>query len=200
MGRPWFLSLCCLVSVLPALGQTDKQIEGVQLEQLHWGYSSVTWNPTWKPVSAEAAAALETQLRLNPQDVSARIHLLNYWWHNGMRQERLQSVLWLIAHHPESPILGLDLAWLFPNERAAHDHYRTMHDDADFAQARELWDAVIGQEWDSPEVLHNAARFYEGTDPAKSAELARRLRNADPVGHGKLVDEYFNRVAPALRR
>ena len=187
--------------VLPVLGQTDDQIEGVQLEHLrHWGYSSVTWNPSWMPVSAEAAAVLETELRLNPEDTSARIRLLNYYWHGGMRQKRLESVLWLISHHPESPILGLDLAWLFPNEEAAHDHYRAMHDDADFVQARQLWDTVVGRHPNSPEVLHNASRFYEATDPAKSGELARRLRDTDPIGHGKVVDYYFNRVAPALRR
>jgi hypothetical protein len=181
--------------------QTDRQIETVQLEHFkHWGYSSVSWNPSWTPVSAEEASRLEDELRLNPEDPWARVRLLNDYWHNGLRQQRAQSVFWLIAHRPESPILGLDVAWLFSNERAAGDHYRAMHDDADFIQARQLWELAIARYSDVPEVLHNAARFFEATDPAKSADLAKRLQAADPEGHGKVVDFYFNKVAPGLHR
>jgi hypothetical protein len=49
-------------------------------------------------------------------------------------------------------------------------------------------------------VLHNAARFFEATDPAKSADLAKHLQAADPERHGKVVDFYFNKVAPGLHR
>src|SRR5689334_8277808 len=97
--------------VSPVLAQTDHEIEGVQLEHLqHWGYATVSWNPSWRPVSTEDAARLEDQLRSNPEDVITRVRLLNYYWHNQMRQQRAASVFWLIEHHPESPILGLDLA------------------------------------------------------------------------------------------
>ena len=95
-------------------------------------------------------------------------------------------MFWLIEHHPESPILGLDIAWLFENERAAGEHYRAMQDDADFIQARRLWDSVLAQSVLLPEVLHNAARFLEATETGRSADLARRLREADPEGHGKV--------------
>lgn len=201
MGRTASRVLIFLLLGFPIAGQTDRQIQAVQLEHFqHWGYSTVSWNPSWTPVPAEDASRLEDQLRFNPEDLSARVRLLNYYWHNGFRQQRAQSVLWLIAHHPDSPILGLDLAWLFDNEKAAGDHYRAMHDDGDFIQARQLWELVTAQHLDVPEVLHNAARFFEAADPAKSADLARRLQAADPQGHGKVVDYYFNKVAPGLRR
>jgi hypothetical protein len=186
---------------LPAAGQTDRQIEAVQLEHFqHWGYSSVSWNPRWEPVPAGEASRLEGQLRSNPEDVAARVRLLNYYWHNGMRPQRAELVLWLIAHHADSPILGLDLAWLFATAKAAGDHYGAMHDDGDFLRARQLWEVVVAQPLEIPEVLHNAARFFEATDPARSAALAGRLQEIDPAGHGKVVAYYFERVAPAHRR
>jgi hypothetical protein len=164
----------------PVAGQTDRQIEDVQLQHLkNWGYVSVSWNPGWKAVSVADASRLEDQLASNPEDVAARIRLLNYYWHNGLRQQRGLSVFWLIEHHPQSPILGLDIAWLFPGDRDPGEHYLAMHGAADFTRARQLWESVIPQHSNVREVLHNAARFFEGADPAKGDDLARRLQAAD---------------------
>ena len=71
---------------------------------------------------------------------------------------------------------------------------------AGFIQARQLWASAIAQYGEVPEVLHNAARFFEEADPATSAQLARRLQSIDPAGHGKVVEYYFSKVAPAARR
>jgi hypothetical protein len=176
---------------LPLIGQTDRQIELAKLEHFrHWGYSSVSFN--WEPISAEDASRLENQLRSDPEDLAARVRLLNYYWHDELWQERAQSVLWLISRHPASPVLGLDIAWI-----------RTDSDQttgAGFIQARQLWASSIVQYGEVPEVLHNAARFFEEADPATSAQLARRLQSIDPAGHGKVVEYYFSKVAPAARR
>jgi len=187
------------------LGQTDHEIATVQLEHLkQWGYLTVSWSPRWKPaLSAQDVAGLEEQLSHDPDNTPARVRLLNYYWHNQLRQQRAQSVFWLIEHHPESPILGLDIAWLFPNEQMAADHYAPMHDDADFIRARKLWESSIAQHPNAlevPEVLHNAARFFEATDPEKSEDLARRLQQVDPQGHEPVVAYYFTKVAPRFRR
>lgn len=91
-----------------AFGQTDQQIAWVQQEHLkHWGYSTVSWSPSWKAVSVEQAAELEQQLIRDPEDAKTRIRLLTYYFHNDLRQQRVDSVCWLIEHHPESPVLGL---------------------------------------------------------------------------------------------
>jgi hypothetical protein len=78
MGSTVSRLLISVVFCLPMAAQTDRQIEAVQLEHFkHWGYSSVSWNPTWTPVSAEEASHLEDQLRLNPEDHWGRVRLLN---------------------------------------------------------------------------------------------------------------------------
>ena len=187
-----------LVLTLPISPQTDKQIEAVQSEHFkHWGYVTVSWNPNWQPVSPEEASGLEGRLRSNPEDVAARIRLLNYYWRNGLRPQRAESVFWLIEHHPDSPILGLDLAWLFAGDGDPGVHYRSMHDAGDFKKARVLWEAVIPQHLNTPEALHNAARFFRQVDLEKSTDLVERLRNIDPVNHAAAIESYFNQV---LRR
>jgi hypothetical protein len=75
-----------------------------------------------------------------------------------------------------------------------------MHDDADFIQVRTFWDAAIPTHLDVPEALHNAARFFEGTDPSKSGDLARRLQELDPQSHSEVVAYYFEKIAPHLRQ
>lgn len=201
MGTTASRLLVFLFSLLPIAAQTDRQIEAVQMEHLkHWGYSTVSWNPGWKAVSAEDAARLEERLKADREDVGTRIRLINYYWQNQLRQQRAALVFWLIENHPESPVLGLDIAWLFPGDRDRGDHYRAMHDPTDFIQARMLWEAVLARHLDMPEVLHNAARFFEVTDPGRSADLAKRLQEVDPEGHGKVVSTFLTRTLPALHR
>jgi hypothetical protein len=109
-------------------------------------------------------------------------------------------VLWLIEHHPESRILGLDIASLFPNRKLAGMHHGAVYEPEDFIRARELWKSVLAQNSDNAEVLHNAARFFESTDFSLSGDLARRLSEIDPKSHGELVSDYFKRVAPGFLR
>ncbi len=184
--------------VCPLAGQTDQQIANLEQENHRWGYVSVSYNPSWITVTADDAMRLEDQLGHDPENAGVRIQLLNYYWHNGLRQRRAVSVFWLIEHHPESPILGLDLTWLFPNSQMAGSHFGSMHDDADFIQARALWESVTPTRLDVPEALHNAARFFEATDASRSADLARRLQELDPQVHSGVVAYYFEKVAPHL--
>lgn len=180
-----------------ASGQTSQQMQAAQGEHLmHWGYSTVSWNPSWKPVSVEQAAQLEQQLLRDPEDTETRIRLLTYYFHNDLRQQRLDSVCWLIEHHPESPILGLDTAWIFANSRVAGEHYKSaLNDTADFERVVHLWETVIALDPREPEILHNAARFYWNHPPdrAKSVELAKRLQQIDPVDHAKALASFLAR-------
>lgn len=160
--------------------QTLQQTES----QTHkWGYLAVSADPRWKAVSAEEASQLEQQLRSDPEDAEIRAKLLNYYWQNNMRPERADSVCWLIEHHPESVILGLDIAWITPQS-----------DGADFDRARVLWESSLNPIAFRPEALHNAARFFETSNLDKSVELARRLQTLDPAGHTKLVANFYGMV------
>jgi hypothetical protein len=110
-------------------------------------------------------------------------------------------VFWLIENHPDSPILGLDIAWLFDSGHDPGDFYRPMHNPGDFAKARVLWDAVFARVAQlQAEALHNAARFFETTDPIRSEELAKQLQAVDSVGHGKVVSTFLPQISPALHR
>jgi hypothetical protein len=202
MGSTANIAAASLLAVALLHGQTDQQIDSALQEHFkHWGYSTVSWNPSWAPFSQEDAARLEVQLRAVPEDSKTRVRLLNYYWHNGLREQRAPMVFWLIESHPESPVLGLDIAWLFDSGRDPGDHYRAMHDPADFARARVLWEAVFARGAELPaEALHNAARFFETTDPVRSEELAKRLEEVDPVGHGKVVSTFLSQILPALHR
>lgn len=196
-------SIILLLCAFSVAGQTNQQIADVQAQQMNrhqWGYLSVSGNPGWMPVTTEEATGLEDELSREPENTGLRIRLMNYYWHNGLRQRRAVSVFWLIQHQPESPILGLDLAWLFPNSQMAGSVYGSMHDDVDFVEAQRLWEAVIPTHLNVPEALHNAARFFEATDPAKTADLATRLQLLDPQGHSQVVAYYFEKVEPGLRR
>ena len=200
MGTTAKIGLAYVLLIAPLAGQTDQQIESALQEHLkHWGYSTVSRNPSWTPVSPLDAAHLEAQLRTDPEDTKARVRLLNYYWHSGLKEPRASMVFWLIENHPDSPVLGLDIAWLFPAGRGPDDHYRGMHDPADFAKARALWDVVFARNGDLPvEVFHNAARFFETSDPVRSEDLAKRLQKADPVEHGKVVSTFLTQILPAL--
>ena len=202
MGPAAKIGLAFALLMAPLAGQTNRQIESALQEHLkHWGYTTVSWNPSWTPVSPQDAARLEAQLRTDPEDTNARVRLLNYYWHNGLKEPRASMVFWLIENHPDSPILGLDLAWLFPAGREPDDHYRGMHDPADFKEARVLWNVVFARNGDLPvEIFHNAARFFESSEPVRSEDLAKRLRKADPDEHGRVVSTFLTTILPSLSR
>ena len=180
-----------------AMAETSQQIQAVLSEHLlHWGYSTVSWNPSWQPVSVEQATLLEQQLGQNPHNDEARVRLLTYYFHNNLRQHRVDSVCWLIEHHPESPLLGLDTAWIFPNSKMADEHYKpALNNTADYQRVHSLWEKVVALDPREPEILHNAARFFwnDHSDRVKSLELARRLEQIDPDRHSKVLASFFTR-------
>jgi hypothetical protein len=118
------------------------------------GYLAVSINPNWGAVSPKDVASFEARLRSDPEDVEARASLLAYYYRNHMTAERLDSVLWLIEHHPESTMHSLDVAWLSTNKNAP-----MAIDPADFECARGLWEVAVAQYPDNAEVMHHAARF-----------------------------------------
>src|SRR5437667_2113322 len=79
-------------------------------------------------LSAAAAQELEAQLEKNPEDLAARAKLLGYYWYQWMRPgevvakaARRRHILWLIEHHPESPVIGLEEAALSESGNALVD-------------------------------------------------------------------------------
>ncbi len=64
-------------------------------------------------LNPDAAEALEAELEKNPEDLDARAQLLGYYYYQWMkpgeaaaRAARRRHILWLIDHHPDSPVLS----------------------------------------------------------------------------------------------
>ncbi len=180
-----------VASYLPAIGYAQTLSQLIPQSDRFWGYLTVSANPAWKPISPEQAALEEQQLQADPENEEARLQLLVYYWYNHMRQQRVDSISWLIAHHPESRILGLDVAWV--SSRFASIAI-LQNDAADLERVRSLWETTLYQQAGTaaPEALHNAARFFEEVEPEKTIELAKRLQQQDPAVHTKLVASLYS--------
>src|SRR5262245_3135853 len=68
-------------------------------------------------ITLAAAQELEAQLEKNPEDLNARAKLLGFYWYQWMRPgeeaaraARRRHILWLIQHHPDSAVTGLEEA------------------------------------------------------------------------------------------
>jgi TonB family protein len=175
-------AIAFLSVALAAGAQTLRQLE---LQPHRWGYLVVSIGPQWLSISPQEAVSLEQQLSTDPEDAEARAALLSYYWHNDMNQPRIESVCWLIEHHPESALLQLDTAWLIPGRKGVSK--------ADLTRARGLWEAAING-YLSTEGLHNSARFFEEVDMGKAVALATRLQNSDPIVHTQPVANFFSVV------
>jgi hypothetical protein len=183
-GRLLFGSGILAAFMASASAQTLAQIA---FQDHKWGYLGVSIDSHWKQVTPVEASQLEQQLRDDPENAQIRADLLNYYWHNNLRSERVDSVCWLIEHHPESPILGLDFAWIFPDRLPQNDA-------VDFARARALWESALNPIRVEQEALHNAARFFDASNLDRSIELAKLLQSLDPVGHTKPVAHFYGLV------
>ena len=87
-------------------------------------------------LGAAAAQELEAQLEKAPEDLAARTKLLGYYYYAWMqpgeeaaKAARRKHILWLIEHHPDSPVLGLA-------EVPIEDRGNSLADPEDYRQAR----------------------------------------------------------------
>jgi hypothetical protein len=184
LGRVFFVCGMLAAYGSSAVAQTLAQVAS---QDHRWGYLAVSIDPRWKPVSAAEATQLYQQLRDDPKKAQIRADLLNYYWHNNLRIERVDSVCWLIEHHPESPILALDFAQIFPDRMPQNDA-------ADFERARALWASALNPTHVEREALHNAARFFEASSLDESVKLAKLLENLDAAGHTKPIAHFCGLV------
>jgi hypothetical protein len=83
------LFLCCGMLVAQGLTAGAQSLPRIDSQPHKWGYLAASADPRWKPVSAEEAGQLEQQLRSDPENAEIRASLLNYYWHNNMRSERV---------------------------------------------------------------------------------------------------------------
>lgn len=129
---------------------------------------------TTRVLSDDEVQALEARVAADPEDLDARETLLTYYrfgprqWSETHTRFRFHA-LWLIEHHPESPLVAKHQMW-------------AGSDPTGEAEARRLWLAHVNRPDASPAVLSNAAYYFQATDEALAADLLLRGQALDPGG------------------
>lgn len=143
----------------------------------------------YRPLSLGEASSLEQQLAAHPDDEAVRDKLLKYYWYNGLREQRLESIFWLIEHYPESPLLSHQTAQIAPEMspnmvKMWSPSGLPMNDAADFDRAIALWEEQVTKHPRDPRVLLNAARIIGFGHPnEREISLAERARQLDPASY-----------------
>lgn len=124
--------------------------------------------------------ALEQQLNRNPEDFAARLKLIAYSVRAdrvdvpGNRSRRVDLLLWLVEHQPNSEILGSPYAILSQTDLTPDQ----------LIQAKRWWETATGPGQTDARVLWNAANFYQQVArPACIAFLERAATLAPEKQH-----------------
>jgi len=131
-------------------------------------------------ISLGSAQDLESQLEANPEDLTARAKLLGFYYYQWMRPGEDQSkaarrrhILWLIEHHPESPVTGL-------GEATIDENGTSMADSEGYQQARKLWLAVMDSGTKSAVAYGNLAKFFQLTDKDLAEKALLKAKDLQP--------------------
>jgi beta-lactamase regulating signal transducer with metallopeptidase domain len=166
------ITACMVVLFAPAVylaaaARLDEPGSQVPSEQdLYWG---TYWNET-PSTTAHQAAALESSLQTDPNDLELRTKLLFYYsWHRQSPQ-LVEQALWFVQHHPAS----LALAWAQSLGNA------TPMSEKEVAPLKSAWEHAIAANPVSADVLFNACEFFKKDDPERALTLLHRVQNLDP--------------------
>jgi hypothetical protein len=115
-------------------------------------------------INRAAALELEAQLEKNPEDLTARAKLLGYYWYQWMqpgeaaaKAARRRHILWLIEHHPDASVTGLE-------EAALSETGNALVDPEGYQQARQMWLSLMEAKKGNAYLLGNLAKFFQMTD------------------------------------
>ncbi len=128
------------------------------------------------------AASLESRVLENPEDLNARIQLLQLYLDTssfpastdpGRQSVRLQHILYLVELHPEAPASGTRIAYVY---RANGPYANASDHDAVRAQ----WLAAVQSHSKNTAVVLNAVRFLEVEDAEDGERVLERAMEAEP--------------------
>lgn len=134
-----------------------------------------------RPLSADEIANLESRARANPEDLEARTQLLRNYFAIApapprddppSRLARLDQILYLIDHFPDTPILATPVAYV----AAARGIYANP---GDHQVARTSWQSAVQSHPGNMAVMLNAVRFLAVEDKAEAEDLLRNSLAAD---------------------
>lgn len=157
----------------------------------HWGYLTEGINaPDPNPTTAAQASAMELQLSRNPEVEPTRALLLHYYWKHQMEEPRVALVLWLIDHHPESPLHGYETAGVFLSERLDHQP----GDPDAYAEASKRWWTQVNEHPQDARVLGNAARALGEGSIRDEIDLLKRAQTLDPARRTKPLASLYSEL------
>jgi TonB family protein len=132
--------------------------------------------------SSQAIENLELQVLQNPEDLQARLNLLQFYLDtappssgvdSGRRSVRLQHILYLVERHPESAVSASKAAYVY---RASGPYANA----ADHDEVRDQWLAAVQSHPKDNTVVMNAVKFLDREDQEEAERTLRRAINADP--------------------
>lgn len=131
-----------------------------------------------RALTPQAAAVLEHQIAVQPNNYPTRIRLLGYYEGKQFASARAkaayeQQVFWLIQNHPASVLFSsLELGVTKREDAAA------------FEQGKTLWLGQVAQQPKSTAILGNAARYClsssAAVDNATTEQLLRQAESLEP--------------------
>jgi len=147
----------------------------------------------WKTSPADAAA-LESELERNPENLSARIRLVSYYTQYMIRaDQRTAHLHWLIEHHPDCDIFRLGSV-----VTSALSDYTGLNTPGDAEHAKALWLRQTERFATNPVVLTNAANAFAGNDSHLALELIKRAYALEP-GNPEWLDWLGEVYATVIR-
>jgi TonB family protein len=132
--------------------------------------------------SPQELANLESHVLQNPEDINARVALLQSYLDTapfpgnrdpGRRSVRLQHILYLVEHHPEAAASASAVAYV-------HRANGPFADAADHDAVRNQWLAAVQGHPGNSAVTMNAVKFLNVEDKEDAEEALRRAIAADP--------------------
>ena len=147
----------------------------------------------WK-INPTDAAALESELERNPENLSARIRLVSYYTqYMVLFNQRTTHLHWLIEHHPDCDIfqLGSVVTSVFSD-------YTGLNTPGDAEHAKALWLRQTERFATNPAVLTNAANAFAGSDSRLALEFIKRAYALEP-GNPEWLDWLGEVYATVIR-
>jgi tetratricopeptide (TPR) repeat protein len=132
--------------------------------------------------SPQEIANLESNVLQNPEDLDARLRLLQLYLDtapsslsadSGRRSVRLQHILYLVEHHPEAAVSASKAAYV---DRTGGPYANA----ADHEDVRSLWLAAVQGRAGNAAVTMNAVKFLEREDQEDAERVLQRALDADP--------------------
>ncbi len=131
-------------------------------------------------LSPSEAARLENQLLERPDDLSIRASLISHYFQHATAQPRISHILWVIQHHPGSKLAGSPVTRIGPSQNVLNTR-------SDYESVRTAWIRQIDANRDQPDILTNAAAFFEIEEPSRSEVLLKRALRLQPENKFRLA-------------